>query len=70
MSVTLAFVPDGISMPAITPDLAVKLYRERDLETHPSVRIELEALRGKNLACLCPLNQPCQADFLLQIANS
>jgi len=29
-----------------------------------------EKLRGKNLACWCPLNKPCHADVLLQIANS
>ena len=28
------------------------------------------ALRGKNLACWCPLDAPCHADLLLQIANS
>lgn len=27
-------------------------------------------LKGKNLACWCPLNQPCHADILLKIANS
>ena len=26
-------------------------------------------LRGKNLACYCPLDQPCHADILLDIAN-
>ena len=26
-------------------------------------------LRGKNLACWCPLNEPCHADVLLRIAN-
>ncbi len=26
-------------------------------------------LRGKNLACWCPLGQPCHADVLLEIAN-
>lgn len=26
-------------------------------------------LKGKNLACWCPLNQPCHADILLEIAN-
>lgn len=29
----------------------------------------LAELRGKNLACFCPLNQPCHADVLLEIAN-
>lgn len=28
-----------------------------------------EALRGKNLACWCPLDQPCHADVLLELAN-
>lgn len=26
-------------------------------------------LAGKNLACWCPLDQPCHADVLLKIAN-
>jgi hypothetical protein len=26
-------------------------------------------LRGKNLACWCPLDQPCHADALLELAN-
>lgn len=32
------------------------------LPTPPS----LEALKGKDLACFCRLNQPCHADMLLQ----
>lgn len=27
-------------------------------------------LRGKDLACWCPLDQPCHADALLEIANA
>lgn len=26
-------------------------------------------LKGKNLACWCPLDQPCHADILLEVAN-
>lgn len=26
-------------------------------------------LRGHNLACWCPLDQPCHADVLLRVAN-
>lgn len=29
----------------------------------------LPLLRGKNLACWCPLDQPCHADILLELAN-
>jgi hypothetical protein len=28
-----------------------------------------QELRGKNLACWCPLDRPCHADVLLEIAN-
>jgi hypothetical protein len=27
-------------------------------------------LRGKNLACWCPLGSPCHADVLLELANA
>lgn len=27
------------------------------------------ALRGRDLACWCPLDQPCHADVLLDVAN-
>lgn len=29
----------------------------------------LNLLSGKNLACWCPLDQPCHADVLLELAN-
>ena len=29
-----------------------------------------EELRGTNLACWCPLDGPCHADVLLEIANA
>ena len=29
----------------------------------------LSGLRGKNLACWCPLDHPCHADVLLEMAN-
>lgn len=31
---------------------------------------DIKKLRGKDLACWCPLDQPCHADVLLEIANS
>lgn len=30
----------------------------------------LPTLRGKDLACWCPLDQPCHADVLLELANA
>lgn len=29
----------------------------------------IHELHGKNLACWCPLDQPCHADVLLRLAN-
>lgn len=33
------------------------------------MKARLPELRGKNLACWCPLDQPCHADVLLELAN-
>ena len=30
---------------------------------------DLSALHGRDLACWCPLDQPCHADVLLELAN-
>lgn len=30
---------------------------------------DIRELRGKNLMCFCPLDQPCHADVLLELAN-
>jgi Domain of unknown function (DUF4326) len=35
----------------------------------PSLAQIIAALRGKNLACFCPLHHPCHADVLLRLAN-
>jgi hypothetical protein len=50
---------------------AIELFRAR-LEIFPLgawMRANLHELRGKNLACWCPLGQPCHADVLLELAN-
>jgi len=33
-------------------------------------RAAIIELRGKNLACWCPLDAPCHADVLLELANA
>lgn len=61
----------------------VRLYREAWEAAIRSARIPprdpfmpfgkpiyLGPLRGKNLACFCPIDQPCHADVLLELANS
>jgi len=39
-------------------------------ELRKEVLEQLPELRGKNLACWCPLDQPCHADILLELANA
>ena len=51
---------------AITPHIAVALYRAAFTPDVDQIRAELA---GRDLACWCPLDQPCHADVLLEIAN-
>lgn len=70
--VSPAFVSEGVTIPAITAESAVQLFRERwqaMLKQWPSAHDDLAPLRGKNLACWCRPGQPCHADVLLEIAN-
>jgi len=50
--------------------IAVDFYKAYMHNLKPFRQEELIAeLKGKNLACWCPLDQPCHADVLLEIAN-
>ncbi|MDP2647730.1 MAG: DUF4326 domain-containing protein [Candidatus Yanofskybacteria bacterium] len=44
---------------------AIELYKHWLIKSV----MELEDLRGKNLACWCKLSDPCHADILLRLAN-
>lgn len=48
---------------------AVRLFEDR-IASHPMNRDKIRSeLAGKDLACWCPLDQPCHADVLLRVAN-
>ena len=51
--------------------VAVAFFRlDLEVSSRPWVRDQsLEELRGRDLACWCPLDQPCHADVLLELAN-
>jgi hypothetical protein len=52
-----------------TYGLAESLLRYRlHIEGFDMATLERD-LTGKDLACWCPLNQPCHADVLLELAN-
>lgn len=52
---------------------AVALYRvyldEAMRFKRGAVELDLSTLRGLDLGCFCPLDQPCHADVLLELAN-
>lgn len=43
---------------------AVTLYRK-----HMRRQWDLTPLRGRDLMCFCPLDRPCHADVLIELAN-
>jgi len=66
---------DEIPYDNIDAETAVRWYREaieNGISTAVNLTIEeiKNELRGKDLACWCPLDQPCHADVLLEIANA
>lgn len=53
----------------MSPDEAVtefRAYMARMVVLQRQARVDLA---GKDLACWCPLDQPCHADVLLELAN-
>jgi hypothetical protein len=60
----------------LTAAQAVEVYRNSTATDPDLVEIIRRELRGKDLACWCPLEDafgnrvPCHADVLLEIANS
>ena len=53
----------------IDRDPGVRSYENAFGEPPTKKEIRRE-LRGKNLACFCPLDQPCHRNVLLKIANA
>ena len=69
MLLVLESMPPDIRLDAAR---AVELYKAWLTETESGLAIAWEAsreLRGKNLACWCPLGEPCHADALLDLIN-
>lgn len=59
----LAFFNGNVARALETYRLYMAHRNSEDLRSH------LHELRGKDLACWCPLDQPCHADVLLELAN-
>jgi hypothetical protein len=52
-----------------TRALAIASFRDQAEGQMKCLPAFYEPLRGKNLACWCPLDKPCHADVLLEIVN-
>lgn len=53
----------------IAPDGWLNWQGEEAERRKAAILDNLAALRGKDLACWCPLDKPCHADVLLELAN-
>lgn len=62
------FRPDPI--PRMDAEEVVAIYRNMVEINHARFgQGEVHQLKGRDLACWCPLDQPCHADVLLELAN-
>jgi hypothetical protein len=52
-----------------SPEHAALVFRAWLLGRPDMQRRAREELAGRDLACWCPLDQPCHADVLLEVAN-
>jgi len=61
---------DGVEV-EVDRELAVDLYRRYlpHAIAAPGSDLDVATLRGKNLACWCPLDEPCHVDVLLELVN-
>lgn len=83
VEVTATWLGGEMATIVATPEMAVAAFRDlmagrltRYPGDHPedaayvsSWERDLEALRGRDLACWCPLDEPCHGDVLLELAN-
>ena len=57
-------------VPKMDAEHVVAVYRNMVTTNNANFeRGDVRELAGKNLACWCPLDQPCHADVLLELAN-
>ena len=48
---------------------AVERYEQYLIWHRPDLVDQLPQLRGRHLACYCPLDEPCHGDVLARLAN-
>lgn len=61
--------PSRFGNPAIATSDKERIHAVAWFRAHILPHLDVSALRGKNLACWCRLDQPCHADVLLEAAS-
>ena len=59
----------GAAVAVYRAELEAMLKAQGEEGDWPDLVEALEELRGHDVACWCPLDQPCHADVLLDLAN-
>ena len=50
-------------------DTIISLYEDWIKDKIRFKKLNIKELKGKDLACWCPLDKPCHADILIKLAN-
>ena len=58
-----------LGQPMTARETAQRFAQLLALGLSPEFAQRVEGLRKRDLACWCPLDQPCHADVLLELAN-
>ncbi len=61
-------IPDGEAKCSSQAD-ATEMFRSWADSEYGFEDEDIDELRGRDLVCWCPLDQPCHADVLIDIAN-
>ncbi len=65
----VAMYADWLELGELAPVLMCGVKYTRLIDQRRAIFDALPDLRGHDLACWCPLDQPCHADVLLELAN-
>lgn len=64
-----AIYKTGVFKHKITPEESMKYYRMWIEFRIERGKLNIDELKGKDLACFCSLSQPCHADVLIELAT-
>ena len=69
LGLTILENPKAVELSNFIEKMATPFCEKENDANAERIKQALPLLRGMNLACWCPLDQPCHADVLLELAN-